>query len=179
MTIDFTGGGVYEVGTAPAVQLARSVARYGGNVTPTSQKINGVAATSPATYNPTTNTDYVLTVDYEEITGATKTVKAIFVYASYIGKVSASVTSMAAADITALTKVVNNGKGYTTTQALSNQKLCFAYPKSFGALSSIKDANGFEYIGSYTRSEVTINGTDYYCYLLTNPGTITSYQQIY
>ena len=53
------------------------------------------------------------------------------------------------------------------------------YPKSFGALTSIKDANNFDYINSYTRSEMTYNDVDYYVYILTDPVTITGFKQAF
>ena len=48
-----------------------------------------------------------------------------------------------------------------------------------GALTSVKDANNFEYIGSYTRTELTVWDETYYIYVLTNPTTITNFKQIY
>ena len=57
--------------------------------------------------------------------------------------------------------------------------LVYKYPKSLGALSSIKDANNFDYINSYTRTEETINDIAYYVYTLTDPMTITGFKQIY
>ena len=53
------------------------------------------------------------------------------------------------------------------------------YPQSFGALTSIKDSNNFEYINSYTRSEMVYNEVDYYVYILTDPVTITGFKQIF
>ena len=178
LDVTLTGGGVYEIGTTPSVSLAWTVKRKGAAVTPSSQKINGTAATSPASYSPTTDTTYTLAVVYDGVS-ASKSVQAKFVNASYIGTVAATTTTLDATAIKALTKAVNASKSYTATQALSNQKACFAYPKSFGALTSIKDANNFEYLGSYTRTEVTVDSVAYYCYLLTNAVTISSFKQIY
>ena len=53
------------------------------------------------------------------------------------------------------------------------------YPQSFGTLTSIKDANNFDYINSYTRSTLSYNGVDYYVYILTDPVTITGFKQIF
>ena len=77
----------------------------------------------------------------------------------------------------ALTETLRSGKGGTRTFNLNNQKVCIAYPKSFGAATSIKDANGFDYLASYTRSELSVNGELYYVYLLTNTTTITDMKQ--
>jgi hypothetical protein len=48
---------------------------------------------------------------------------------------------------------------YTTTPT---QFPVIAYPKSYGALTSIKDANGFSQ--TWTCSTITINGVEYYVY---------------
>ena len=58
-----------------------------------------------------------------------------------------------------------------------NSRTCYMYPKDFGKLTTIKDANNFEYINSYTLTERTINGVNYYIYTLTDPVTITNFKQ--
>lgn len=99
-----------------------------------------------------------------------------FVNPSYDGAVAANFTA-AEANIKALTETLRSGKGGTRTFNLNNQKACIAYPKAFGAATAIKDANGFDYLASYTRSEVNVNGELYYVYLLTNATTITDMKQ--
>lgn len=99
-----------------------------------------------------------------------------FVNPSYDGAVAANFT-VTEASIKTLTEAVRSGKGGTRTFNLNNQKACIAYPKAFGAAASIKDANGFDYLASYTRSELNVNGELYYVYLLTNATTITDMKQ--
>ena len=49
-------------------------------------------------------------------------------------------------------------------------KVFYAYPKSFGALTYIKDeVNNINYFDSFQRSEVTVDGIDYWCYTLIQP----------
>lgn len=72
-----------------------------------------------------------------------------------------------------------SSKSYTATVEMDYQKTLYAYPKKYGALESIKDANGFEYLLSYTRSELSINGEQYYVYLLTDAATLPMFKQIY
>ena len=62
---------------------------------------------------------------------------------------------------------------------MTNQTSVYMNPQSFGALTSIKDANNFEYINSYTRTTMNYNGVDYYVYILTDPVTITGFKQIF
>jgi hypothetical protein len=99
-----------------------------------------------------------------------------FVNPSYDGAVAADFT-VTEASIKTLTEAIRSGKGGTRTFNLNNQKACIAYPKSFGAATGIKDANGFDYLASYTRSELNVNGELYYVYLLTNATTITDMKQ--
>ena len=99
-----------------------------------------------------------------------------FVNPSYDGAVAANFT-VTEASIKALTETLRSGKGGTRTFNLNNQKACIAYPKAFGAATAIKDANGFDYLASYTRSEVNVNGELYYVYLLTNATTIADMKQ--
>lgn len=100
-----------------------------------------------------------------------------FVNPSYDGAVAANFT-VTEASIKALTETLRSGKGGTRTFNLNNQKACIAYPKAFGAATAIKDANGFDYLASYTRSEVNVNGELHYVYLLTNATTIADMKQI-
>ena len=76
-------------------------------------------------------------------------------------------------------ELIRGSKSYTGTTSLNNQRAVYAYPKSFGALTSIKDANNFDYLNSYTRSELEINNETYYIYVLTDPTSITTFKQIY
>jgi len=102
-----------------------------------------------------------------------------FVAASYFGVVDADFTPTEETIKGLTTKTVKNTKSYTGTATLNNQKLCYAYPKSFGALSSIKDANNFDYINSYNRTEVNVNGEAYYVYTLIDTTSVTNFKQIY
>lgn len=99
-----------------------------------------------------------------------------FVNPSYDGAVAANFT-VTEANIKALTETLRSGKVGPRTFNLNNQKACIAYPKDFGAATGIKDANGFDYLDSYTRSELNVNGELYYVYLLTNAATITDMKQ--
>lgn len=55
--------------------------------------------------------------------------------------------------------------------------LCLS--KIIGTLTSIKDANNFDYIGSYNRTELTVNGEAYYIYLMIDPTSVSNFKQIY
>ena len=97
--------------------------------------------------------------------------------ASYYGAVTTAPTDKAG--IIALTKNVKNTKAQTATFTLSNQRSCYCYPASFGNLTSIKDANNFEYLSSYTKTTVAVDGVEYNVYTLTDPVTATGFKQVY
>lgn len=108
------------------------------------------------------------------------TKKIDFVSGSYFGQVADTVTTPTAADITALTQVALTTKGYTANNiSMTYGKLLYAYPASYGNLTSIKDANNFEYINSYTKSTVAIDGVDYNCYLMADATGVSGFKQIY
>lgn len=134
--------------------------------------------TIPYVYSTTatTTTTYNVRADKTGRNSAQGSATITFVNPSYDGAVAANFT-VTEANIKALTGALRSGKGGTRTFNLNNQKVCIAYPKSFGAATSIKDANGFDYLASYTRSELSVNGELYYVYLLTNATTITDMKQ--
>ena len=124
----------------------------------------------------TTNTTYNVRVEKEnKIVRGSVSIR--FVALSYSGVVASNFVANAA-NIKALTSFLQGDRNRTLTFNLNNQKTCIAYPKEFGAAASIKDGNNFDYLASYTRSEVTIDGEAYYVYLLSSPTTITDFKQI-
>lgn len=96
---------------------------------------------------------------------------------SYYGVISSS--TITENDISSLSSRLSSSKSYTYTVSLSEQRIVYMYPQSLGTLTSIKDANNFDYINSYTRSTLSYNGVDYYVYILTDPVTITGFKQIF
>jgi archaellum component FlaC len=105
------------------------------------------------------------------------TVSVRAVAASYSGAINTA--SLSESDIAALSKNIRNTKGSTVTYNLNNQRSAFMYPSSFGTISSIKDANGFDYIDSYTLTKMTYNDVEYNVYVMKEPTTITGFKQIF
>ena len=124
----------------------------------------------------TTNTTYNVRVEKgNKIVRGSVSIR--FVALSYSGVVASNFVANAA-NIKTLTSSLQGDRNRTLIFNLNNQKTCIAYPKEFGAAASIKDGNNFDYLASYTRSEVTIDGEAYYVYLLNSPTTITDFKQI-
>ena len=108
---------------------------------------------------------------------ATKTSTITFYYNKYEGVVAD--LDPTEATVTALTSALATAKGGTYSFTASNQRICYAYPKSLGTLTSIKDGNGFSLFDSFTRTEqsYTVAGSSvaYYRYVLTDATTVSGY----
>ena len=179
-SLSVSGGAVYEKGTSHNVTVSWVMKKGSSVVTPDSSKVNGVPATgtSKVFNGVTTNTTYRVEATKGSITKTAST-SVRFVNPSYLGVVPASFAASETA-IRQLTKGVSESNSRTLSGAnLANQKVCYAYPKSFGALVSIKDANNFDYINSYVRSELTINGEAYYVYVLKDATSVSGFKQVY
>jgi hypothetical protein len=106
-----------------------------------------------------------------------KTTSISFYYNKFRGVVDTLTPSEATVE--ALTSALATGKGGTYSFTASNQRICYAYPSSLGALTSIKDGNGFSLFDSFTRTTETYTqagaSVSYYLYVLTSPTTVSSY----
>ena len=96
---------------------------------------------------------------------------------SYYGIINSS--TITESDISTLSSRLATSKSFTYTVNLSEQRIVYMYPQSFGTLTSIKDVNNFDYINSYTKTTLSYDSVDYYVYILTDPVTITGFKQIF
>ena len=196
ITFNATNSGLKEVGTSVSgSKLTTNITSLGTGTVTSIEFYEGsnlldtqsyVAGTNSYSFNYTntitTNTTFKTIVYYTKADGTNSTInqtKSItFVYASYYETVST--LTPVEADIKLLNKSIKNTKAFTWNNiTVTDERFCYAYPKSFGALTSIKDANNFEYIGSYTKSTIQIDSVDYYLYVLTDPTTGSGFKQIY
>lgn len=145
------------------------------------QKLNNeVIENSTRTKEISVATDTTFTLKAKSIGGIEKTSTANvkFVNPSYYGVVDTLTPN--ATVIKTLTKKVKDGKALTYDNiSLNDQRTCYAYPKIFGEVSSIKDGNGFDIKNSFTKSEMKIDEVDYIVYVLTDTVTIPDGRQIF
>ena len=108
-----------------------------------------------------------------EVNGNTITVK--FTRKSFYGLIGAGDTVDSDTAIEALSSnQLTGSKGLTWNNlTANNQKLAYAYPESFGNLTSIKDQNNFEYLASFDKTTVQRDGVNYNVYILRDPMSIT------
>lgn len=125
-------------------------------------------------YNPTTPirsnvTFKASTTDGTQATSSSITIK--FVGKSYYGICDADVSDPNETIIKSGSNTLKDTKTFIYNGITTNWgKVFYAYPKSFGALTSIKDEiNNINYWESFQRSEVSVDGIDYYCYTLIEP----------
>jgi hypothetical protein len=91
-------------------------------------------------------------------TTTSNTVTYTYVYPFYYGVGAASLTG---AGIAALTKDIRtNSNSIAVSFSPTAQKIYFAFPTGYGALTSILDPNGFEMISAFTARTVSITGLD-------------------
>lgn len=180
LTLTVTGGGVYQKTTTQTVTVSWSLKQGPDAVTPDSLKINNepieVSLTSKQFPGITVNTIFRVEATKEGVT-KTGSVSAVFVNPSYFGVVESNFTPTPEG-IQGLSsgEIIKNGRTYNTSAFNQNaQKNCYAYPKVFGALTSITDDGKNEFINSYTRSELEVNGEMYYVYVLSEASTVSNY----
>lgn len=179
LTLTVTGGGVYRKTTTQTVTVKWTVKQGPEVITPDSLKINNepieVSLTSKQFPGITVNTTFRVEATKEGVT-KTGSVSAVFVNPSYFGVVESNFTPTPEG-IQGLSsgEIIKNSKTYNTSAFNQNaQKNCYAYPKVFGALTSITDGKN-EFINSYTRSELEVNGEMYYVYVLSEASTVSNY----
>lgn len=179
LTLTVTGGGVYRKTTTQTVTVNWSLKQGPDAVTPDTLKINNepieVSLTSKQFPGITVNTTFRVEATKEGVT-KTGSVSAVFVNPSYFGVVDSNFTPTPEG-IQGLSsgEIIKDSKTYNTSAFNQNaQKNCYAYPKVFGALTSITDGKN-EFIDSYTRSELEVNGEMYYVYVLSEASTVSNY----
>lgn len=179
LTLTVTGGGVYRKTTTQTVTVKWTVKQGPEVITPDSLKVNNepvdVSLTSKQFPGIAVNTTFRVEATKDGVT-KTSSVSAVFVNPSYFGVVDSNFTPTPEG-IQGLSsgEIIKNSKTYnTSTFNQKAQKNCYAYPKAFGALTSITDDKN-EFINSYTRSELEVNGEMYYVYVLSEASTVSNY----
>lgn len=179
LTLTVTGGGVYRKTTTQTVTVKWTVKQGPEVITPDSLKVNNepvdVSLTSKQFPGIAVNTTFRVEATKDGVT-KTGSVSAVFVNPSYFGVVDSNFTPTPEG-IQGLSsgEIIKNSQTYNTSAFNQNaQKNCYAYPKAFGALTSITDGKN-EFINSYTRSELEVNGEMYYVYVLSEASTVSNY----
>lgn len=179
-------GGTKEVGTSYTVSTATVyitmgsapiysiIIKRGSTVLLT--KTSGIVAGSNTITLPTAQTvdetvTFSCTVTDSEGTSKSANATAFtFVYPYYYGAINNGVT-LTEALVKGLTKLINTKGTKTVTITMNQQNALFAYPKSYGTIKTILDANGFNVTDTFVRNELAMYDTTYYVYVLSQPAT--------
>ena len=124
---------------------------------------------------------YAATVSDGQTTQNSNSVTFTFVYPFYYGVGAQGLTG---AQVQALTDLVQVTQNTTVSTSPTNQVYYFAYPQSYGSLTSIKDQNGFNVTGGYTQRTATLTMMDstnqpYYIYEFNTLTTQTNFSNTY
>lgn len=157
-------GGVFEVGTTITAPITFNW-EYNKNIT--TQSLTNCTLTDETvrtvTYDSDITTDktFTLTASDGENT-VSKSISYKFVAPYYIGV--STTNTLTETEIIALTKKVETKGNKTVNYTTSQSYMVFAYPKSYGAISSVVDKNGFNVTDSFTQSTITVGTVEYYVY---------------
>ena len=157
-------GGVFEVGTT----ITAPTFNWSYNKDITTQTLTDCTLADEtvrtATYDSdiTANKTFTLAAN-DGTNNVSKSISYTFVSPYYTG-VSTTGT-LTETDVTALTKKVETKGSKTVNYTTSQSYMVFAYPSSYGAISSVIDQNGFNVTDSFVRNTVTVNSVEYYVYI--------------
>lgn len=155
-----------------------------GTLVNTNTNITGTGAYK-YTYTPSTPINSSITVEVETADVTTKSVTSantqiVFVGKSYYGLVAENAT-VDETTIKGLNGNLKKDKAYTysgiTTSGTDLYHIVYAYPKSFGELTSIKDGLDMEYFSEYEKSTLKVDNIDYLCYKLKNAVSVSGFVQ--
>ena len=171
-------GGVFEIGTTQKITgvtanitqgsaALKKVEVFDGSLSLGAKDSGVVSGANSVDFDLDISTNKTLKVtvtDAEDKQVSVNTGTFTFVSPYYYGAIDASAPVNSDA-ILALQKIVQVKGNKSFNFTCNNQKMVYAYPKSYGVLSKIFDANSFDVTGTFTRQEVTVGSVAYYVYV--------------
>lgn len=139
------------------------------------------------TFSPATNEDFTVKAtvyDKKSDTpmSTTKSITVKFVGKSYFGIVDATIGEPTEAIIKALANSTLKDTRKLTYSGITTDygRVVYAYPASFGAITYLKDeVNNLNYLTSFTKTSVQVDGIDYFCYTQTDPSAAADVQLVF
>jgi hypothetical protein len=129
-----------------------------------------------------TTTYYAKVYDDKPNSVNSNSVTFTYVYPIYIG--SLNMINPTESDIKSMNKRITGKGNQSLSYTITSSRFCFAYPSSYGNLTSIKDPNNFEMVGSFTKTTTNFTMLDgksiaYTVYVLSNPTTQNAFNLTY
>lgn len=188
-----TNGGVFELGTSQTVtsvdvnitlgstgikkiEVLDSSAVLGSKDGGITGGVNNITLTKALTVNANKQLSVKIT-DNEDKSITVKTGAFTFVNPYYYGAIAADATATESV-IKAATKSVTAKGNKSFNYTCNNQRMLFAYPKSYGNLSKIEDPNSFNVTDTFAKSEVTVDGVAY-CVYVNAPSTVSKFKMTF
>ena len=144
---------------------------YLGNEVASGTNPNGETLTYDYTTDISTDTTF-----YGRVEDGQQTVNSVlkfeFIVPFYYGVSNSNTVS----SLTGLTELLEKKGNKSVTLSPNNQYVIYMYDSSYGNLSKIIDPNGFDITPSFNRSEVTIDGQTYKCYVSNDKSTNTNFK---
>lgn len=179
---------LYEVGATATLTVNMALTKKTENITAAKITKDGadlkvasepeITAGSLSQANVQITTDTIFSGSVSDSKGANNanSIAVKFTRRSYYDVVAHDAVIDSAQKIEALGKnQLTGSKGLTYNNlTANNQKIVYAYPASFGDLTSIKDGNGFDNLASgWTKTTVQRDSVSYNVYTLNDPMSIT------
>lgn len=166
-----------EVDTLTSIPLTWNLSKIPKTISITDcQNISPSISFATYTGNVKNTKTFTLTVTDEK--GNTKTANTTiyfvnpFYYGTYDDVINESV-------IKAQNKIVEMRGNKSIKLSYDYKQVFFAYPKSYGALNTIRDGNGFNYTTVFTQKTMAVNNIDYYVYCIEDKATVTDIEYIF
>ena len=188
-----TNGGVVEIGTTQKITAVTATVTKGSAALAKIEVLDGsdVIATLTEGIKAGANTITlaeemsvtankqlsVKVTDAENKTVSANTGAFTFVSPYYYGAIAGDAAPTEAL-IKAATKAVQVKGNKSFNFTCSDQKMMYAYPKAYGNLSKILDANSFDVTGTFTKSEVTVDGVAYNVYV-NDASTVSNFKMTF
>lgn len=182
-TLSVSGGGTYDEGTSQTVMVSWKLQKNGQTLTPESVIVNGESVDPTIGYkvfvDVTSTTTYSVSVVYKGKTySGSTTANFKKTYYRYYGALpeNTEIGNVTADIVKGLTKEVCTSASATLIFTTNNQRMAYAYPSTFGRLTTIKDTNlNAPFDDFLLESTLDVDGTEYYVYALTTPNFVTDY----
>lgn len=151
--------------------IVRTSITYGGSEVVSGTNPNGETITYTHTTDISTDTTFGASV-YDGKQTVNATLKFEFIVPFYYGVSNNNTIS----SLTGLTELLEKKGNKSVALSPNNQYVIYMYDSSYGNLSKIIDPNGFDITPSFNRSEVTIDGQTYKCYVSNDKSTNTNFK---
>lgn len=105
-----------------------------------------------------------------------------FIRPMYNGSLERDCASITSSDIISLSKTLTGKSNRTIPYTHNDKRMIFAYPSSYGTLTSIIDQNGFENINGFDTKVLLVNNngtSDYRIYVSKDLNTITNFSMTF